>query len=50
MEEKIYKTMGGAGALNIVIGVITLVAGITGGVLLIISGAKLLSGKSKILF
>ncbi len=46
MEEKIYKTMSGSGALNIV----TLVAGITGGVLLIISGAKLLSSKSKILF
>ena len=47
MEEKIYKIMSGAGALNLVIGV---VAGITGGVLLIISGAKLLAGKSKILF
>lgn len=50
MEEKIYKTMSGSGALNIVVGVATLVAGITGGVLLIISGAKLLSSKSKILF
>ena len=39
MEEKIYKTMSGSGALNIVVGVVTLVAGITGGVLLIISGA-----------
>lgn len=50
MEEKIYKTMGGAGALNISVGVVILVAGITSGVLLIISGAKLLAGKSKILF
>ncbi len=50
MEEKIYKIMSGAGALNLVIGVVTLVAGITGCVLLIISGAKLLAGKSKILF
>ena len=50
MEEKIYKTMSGSGALNIVVGVVTLVAGITGGVLLIISGARLLSSKSKILF
>lgn len=50
MEEKIYKTMSGSGALNIAVGVITLVAGITGGILLIISGAKLLSSKSKILF
>lgn len=30
MEEKIYKTMSGSGALNIVVGVVTLVAGITG--------------------
>ena len=50
MEEKTYKTMNGAGALNIVMGVIGLVAGIAGGTLLIISGAKLLSGKTKILF
>ena len=27
MEEKIYKTMSGSGALNIVVGVVTLVAG-----------------------
>lgn len=50
MEEKIYKTMRGSGALNIAIGIMILVAGIAGGVLLIISGARLLSSKSKILF
>lgn len=50
MEEKIYKTMAGSGALNIVFGVISIVVGIAGGVLLIISGAKLLAGKSKIMF
>jgi hypothetical protein len=50
MEEKTYKTMGGAGAMNIAIGVVTLVAGVTGGILLIIAGAKLLAGRSKILF
>ena len=37
MEEKIYKIMRGAGALNIVLGVISLVVGIAAGVLLIIS-------------
>ena len=42
MEEKIYKIMRGAGALNIVLGVISLVVGIAAGVLLIISGGKLL--------
>ena len=50
MEEKVYKTMNGAGALNITLGVVSLVAGVTAGILLIISGAKLLAGKSKILF
>lgn len=50
MEERVYKTMKGAGAWNITIGVVSIVAGITAGILLIISGAKLLSAKSKILF
>ncbi|MDR2042772.1 MAG: hypothetical protein LBQ15_00080 [Clostridium sp.] len=50
MEEKVYKTMNGAGALNIIMGVLALLAGIAGGVLLLVSGAKLLNGKSKILF
>lgn len=50
MEEKIYKTMRGAGALNITLGILSAAAGMTAGVLLIISGAKLLSGKSKIMF
>lgn len=50
MDEKIYKTMGGVGALNIVVGVVVLVAGLASAVLLIIGGAKLLAGKTKILF
>ncbi len=50
MEEKTYKTMGGAGALNIVLGVVSIVVGVATGVLLIIGGAKLLAGRTKILF
>lgn len=50
MEEKTYKTMGGSGALNITLGVVALVTGVAAGVLLIISGAKLLAGRNKILF
>lgn len=50
MEEKTYKTMGGAGAMNIAVGVVSLVVGVTSGILLIIAGAKLLAGRSKILF
>ncbi len=50
MEERTYKVMGGAGAMNIAVGVVTLVIGVTSGILLIIGGAKLLAGRNKILF
>lgn len=48
--EKEYKTMSGAGALNIVVGIVSLCVGVASGVLLIISGAKLLARKSQIMF
>ena len=50
MDEKVNKIMGRSGALAIVIGVISIVAGVAGGVLLLISGGRLLAGKSRILF
>lgn len=50
MEEKVYKVMKGSGVLNIVIGVTVLATGVAGGVLLLVSGARLLIHKSKILF
>lgn len=50
MEEKVYKTMKRSGALNIAAGILSIVAGLTGGILLIISGSKLLTRKSKVLF
>ena len=50
MEQKVYKTMRGAGAANITIGVLTLVFGVVSGILMIITGAKLIAGKSRILF
>ena len=50
MEERTYKVMGGSGALNIAVGVVALVVGVASGVLLLISGAKLPAGRSKILF
>jgi len=49
MNEKIYKVMGGAGALNIAFGVISIVVGLATGVLLIISGGKLLAGRRNII-
>lgn len=50
MEERTYKLMGGAGALSLAVGVMVIVVGIAGGVLMVISGAKLLAGRNKILF
>lgn len=50
MEQRVYKVMKGAGAANITMGVIALVFGIAAGILMIITGAKLIAGKSKILF
>ena len=50
MEEKVYKQLGGSGALNITFGVISIVAGVTMGVLLIISGGKLLSSRRSMIF
>ena len=50
MEEKTYRTMGGAGAMNIAVGVVSLGVGVTCGILLVIGGAKLLAGRNIILF
>ena len=50
MEERTYKIMGGSGALNISVGVVVLVVGVASGILLMIGGAKLLAGRSKIIF
>ena len=50
MEERTYKIMGGCGALNIATGVVVLVVGVASGILLMIGGAKLLAGRSKIIF
>ena len=50
MEEKTFKLMGSTGAINIAFGIISIVAVTATGVMLIISGAKLLSGRKKIIF
>lgn len=50
MSEKIYNTMKSVGVGNLVIGILIILAGIASGVLMIISGAKLLKKKSDILF
>ena len=50
MEEKVYKTMSGAGAMSIAVGVVALVTGIVCGILMFIGVSKLLALLSKILF
>lgn len=48
--EKIYKTMRNAGAANIAIGIIMIVAGVSTGVIAIVTGANLLKKKSGLTF
>lgn len=50
MSEKIYITMKSVGVWNLVMGILLIVAGIAGGILMIVSGGKLLKKKSEILF
>ena len=47
MGEKLYKLMRGTGATTLAVGITVLVTGIASGVLLIITGAKLLKNKGK---
>lgn len=49
MNEKVYKTMTGAGAGNIAVGIVVMVTGIVSGILMIVNGARLLKRKSEIL-
>lgn len=49
MDEKIYKTMGSAGASTLAVGICVLAGGITAGIL-IVNGARLLKNRSKIMF
>lgn len=50
MSEKAYKTMTGAGATNIVLGILAIVTGVVTGVLLIVQGGRLLKNKSGLTF
>ena len=50
MGEKVYKVMKGAGAWNIVLGIMMIVLGIAAGVLNIIIGGKLLKNKRNLMF
>ena len=50
MNEKTYKTMANVGAGDLALGIVILVTGIVSGILMIINGARLLKGKSDLMF
>lgn len=50
MDEKTFKKMRNSGALNLVVGIVAIVTGVVTGILLIISGAKLIAHKPENLF
>ena len=50
MTEKAYKAMTNAGITGLVIGVISIVAGVAAGVVLIITSAKLFKAKRGLTF
>lgn len=50
MNEKIYKLMKGSGAMSITTGIIIMVTGLACGILMIVTGARLLAAKADTLF
>lgn len=50
MNEKIYKTMSGAGVTSLVLGIVIMVTGIVSGIMLILGGTRLLKKRSEITF
>ncbi len=50
VNEKTYNTMTFGGIMSVVVGIIILATGIVTGVLLMVSGAKLIKDKSNIIF
>ena len=49
-NEKTYKMMASVGAGDLILGIVVLLTGIAAGVLMIVNGARLLRGKSELLF
>ena len=49
MNERTYKTIENVGAGSLVIGIITIVVGLTLGIITIINGARLLKKRSDIM-
>lgn len=49
MEEKMFKAASVAGIMNLVLGVTILVSAVTWGVLLLVTGGKLLKSKKDVI-
>ena len=49
-NEKIYRTISHSGGASLALGIVVLVTGIVSGVLMIVTGAKLLKQKYQITF
>ncbi|MBO6112132.1 MAG: hypothetical protein J6P45_03685 [Lachnospiraceae bacterium] len=49
-NEKAYRTMGFSGVMALSVGIVMICVGVISGVLLLISGAKLMQNKSGLLF
>lgn len=49
-NELIYRDMRFSGAVSITLGILMLVIGVISGVLLLISGGRLMAGKQKVIF
>ena len=50
MNEKIYKSMGAAGAASVAVGIIVTVPGIAAGVIAIVFGTKLIKDRKDLTF
>lgn len=50
MEENTYKTMANTGIASLVLGIVAICSGVALGVLMIVSGAKLIKAKSELTF
>ena len=49
MNEKVFKTLANTGIANLVMGIVMIVTGVTSGVLLLVTGAKLIKSKDKLM-
>ena len=47
--EKTYSVMSSSGVIAVASGIVVIIVGVTAGVLMIISGARLLAGKKDVL-